>query len=64
MNDFLKTEEDWQREHRNAEGRLQRLCHCGKRAHFGVPNGDWVCLEHWRSPYKREREASTGKERL
>jgi hypothetical protein len=62
MNDFLKTEEDWQRERRNAEGRLQRLCHCGQRAHFGV-NGDWVCLEHWRSPYKREREASTGKGR-
>lgn len=45
-NDFLKEEEEWQRQLRNAEGQVQRLCHCGKRAHFGLPNGDWVCREH------------------
>jgi hypothetical protein len=48
MNDFLKDEQDWERELRNAEGRLQRLCHCGERAHFGQPNNTWVCREHSR----------------
>ena len=48
MNDFLKDEEEWQRQLRNAEGQVQRLCHCGERAHFGQPNNTWVCREHSR----------------
>jgi hypothetical protein len=62
-NDFLKTDEEWQREavlQDNPSG--QCFCHCGKRAHFGQADGKWVCHEHWRSPYKREREASTTEE--
>jgi hypothetical protein len=25
-----------------------QFCYCGKRAHFGLPNGGWVCRDHWK----------------